>query len=179
MTANAMAGDRERCLAAGMDDYFTKPFKREGLGVMLGRWLPGVTPETPNAPSAAAELSTERTLNPEMLNQLREMFDGDPSGVVHAYLIDAQSQISAMASALERQSSVELGRAAHSLKSTSRSVGADAVANVAAELEVLAQVEGCSARAVPLLQKLRERFAMAEAALNAAIASIKEQMPAA
>jgi CheY-like chemotaxis protein len=39
MTANAMAGDRERCIAAGMDDYLTKPFKRDALGAMLARWL--------------------------------------------------------------------------------------------------------------------------------------------
>ena len=39
ITANAMKGDRERCLAAGMDDYVSKPFTQENLRVVLERWL--------------------------------------------------------------------------------------------------------------------------------------------
>jgi CheY-like chemotaxis protein len=40
MTANAMEGDRERCLAVGMDDYVSKPAKREELESTLEKWLP-------------------------------------------------------------------------------------------------------------------------------------------
>jgi len=39
MTANAMTGDREKCIAAGMDDYFTKPVKPKDLSEMLNKWL--------------------------------------------------------------------------------------------------------------------------------------------
>ena len=40
ITANAMKGDREKCIAAGMDDYVSKPFKQEDLRVVIERWMP-------------------------------------------------------------------------------------------------------------------------------------------
>jgi HPt (histidine-containing phosphotransfer) domain-containing protein len=47
MTANAMQGDRERCLEAGMDDFLSKPVAKEALEAMLTRWLPPMPVESP------------------------------------------------------------------------------------------------------------------------------------
>jgi CheY-like chemotaxis protein len=66
LTANAIQGDRERCLAAGMDDYLSKPFTHEQLSAVLHRWLsqaPAKKEEQHGTPQA--ETATSRNFSPE------------------------------------------------------------------------------------------------------------------
>jgi len=59
MTAHAMVGDRERCLAAGMDDYVSKPVRSQVLAEILERWIPTIAEhETNGTPSAARDRKT-------------------------------------------------------------------------------------------------------------------------
>lgn len=66
LTANAVAGDRERCLHAGMDDYLAKPFTQEQLTTLLSRWLPAE--DLPPAPVEAAIAPREEESG-ELLDQ--------------------------------------------------------------------------------------------------------------
>jgi CheY-like chemotaxis protein/anti-sigma regulatory factor (Ser/Thr protein kinase) len=154
MTANAMQGDRERCLEAGMDDYVSKPVKRQTLEAALVRWL------TPAAAPTAAAMEQPETpqglaLDRAVLAQLRQLFDGDLSEVIGAYLGDAPAQIDSMANACAAHDYAALGRAAHSLRSSSRSLGAHRVAELATSIEARARAQSSLEEIRPLVAQLR------------------------
>ena len=68
LTANAMEGDRQRCLDAGMDDYLTKPFKRDQLSAALEKWLPVIeiiNEDKNNDPNDVEESSSQEEFNIE------------------------------------------------------------------------------------------------------------------
>ncbi|HEX2829615.1 MAG TPA: MHYT domain-containing protein [Burkholderiales bacterium] len=149
LTANAMDGDRARCIKAGMDDYLSKPFKKEALRAVLERWLPACPRTERRAAEPAAEIppSVEvrgqaETLDRSALDNIRRLQKpGAPSvlgKVVDLYVRDAPRQITAMRDALSAGDSAVLRRAAHTLKSNSGNLGATGLAAVCKELETRA-----------------------------------------
>ncbi len=135
LTANAVKGDREICLAAGMDDHLVKPFRRDALRRVLERWA---LDQAAPAVDAAAEEATAHTLDRTMLEQIRRnRRPGTPcpvAGLIDRYLDSAEDLIAALRDAAAATDADGLARGAHSLRSGSAFVGARRLAGLCEEL---------------------------------------------
>ena len=156
MTANAVHGDQETCLAAGMDDYLAKPVSFDGIQRALGAWLPEFAAEAgdggPNAVATGAEIE-ERTmtiLEAETLTALQALSDDNDDllqELVDIYLAEAPALIRAIRAASAEGDAEGLERAAHSLKGSSANMGALRLASKALALEELGRagrIDGAS-----------------------------------
>ncbi len=135
MTAHAMKGDRERCLAAGMDDYLSKPLRPTELDAALERWL-GIAPvaRVTEAPESAgdpfqalvddARMHVFRVDYPEIVGQLIELFVESTPPLLHELRAGAESG-----------DSEAVRRAAHKLKGSCQNIGAGFMAGLANDLE--------------------------------------------
>jgi CheY-like chemotaxis protein len=167
MTANAMQGDREICLAAGMDDYVSKPIHLDELAAALSRCTRRAVgvPEAPPPASAAADEGC--VLDPEALEQLCAR-TGDRAFVVElvdTFVREAPALLETLRGALE--DAERLRRAAHTLKSNGRVFGAARLAELCQELEALARA-GSLAGAGELVARIDAEYARVADALQAA-----------
>ncbi|MBP2215434.1 response regulator [Arthrobacter sp. CAN_C5] len=142
MTAGALSEDRERCRAAGMDDYLAKPVDITRLQTTLLRWVgtPAVAPAVTTAPTPAADVvhaEPREVVDPARLEVLRGLGADDGWGVLPAaaaaFLGAVPGDLAELREALERGTG--LGDAAHKLRGAAANIGADGVAALCAELE--------------------------------------------
>ncbi|WP_461516209.1 PAS domain-containing hybrid sensor histidine kinase/response regulator [Porticoccus sp.] len=140
-TANAQPGERERCIALGMDDYLAKPARLDEIRKMLDQWLPPVS--FTGSDILASQMVDGRALAaPINLSVLMEMVGSDAADI-RDLLCVFQQTLNEVAEAI--QQARELGdmpgvrNQAHKLKSSARTVGAEQLADLCAKLEQAAR----------------------------------------
>jgi signal transduction histidine kinase/ligand-binding sensor domain-containing protein/DNA-binding response OmpR family regulator len=144
LTADATETGRTACLAAGMDDYLTKPFSRDALHTTLSQWLveSAVVPD-----AVAGELLLDRAT----LDALRALPRSGPkdmlSHIGEIYLSDSSRLVEAIEQALHAGEASSLARAAHAWRSYNGNVGAHTLAHLCRELENLARAGDLAAAA--------------------------------
>ncbi|WP_423178213.1 MULTISPECIES: ATP-binding protein [unclassified Stenotrophomonas] len=196
MTANAMAGDRERCLQAGMDDYLSKPIARATLHALLKRWGGGkaASPARPSAEPSMARLTANSSgapsaehgsalqdddsrvgskpqpvLDRDVLDELHAVIGDAAIQIVSVFLDDAPAMVQQLQQAAQSGDEPRLQAVAHSLKSSSANVGALSLSAVAQRIEREARGGSLQRPAVAVALLVAE-FARARVALTGYLA---------
>ena len=164
MTANALEGDVERCLDAGMSDYLSKPVSKGSLAQALDRWLPAAAPASEPAP-----LPADAVLVFDLPVALERLGDDLPllKEVVGSFISRIPEMTDALSAALQARDTVLAGRHAHSLVGASGAVCANRVLAIGHQLTTWVQQGDWAAAqlAVPDLRLQLQAFAAAARAV--------------
>jgi len=152
MTANAMSGDRDRCLKAGMDDYISKPVKIEELAQALQRCIPNHAPTGPL--QAAKETASEAGMfgfNVEVMEHMVSSIGLDETvGILNVLINDTSRLVTGLREALENADPENFRLYAHTLKSNAMMVGAFTLAKLLQNLESLATTDAIATASVQM-----------------------------
>ena len=179
MTANAMPGDRERCLHCGMNDYLSKPVDRNSLQRLLGRWLderivPSVTSvevetskgESAIEPSGSVSMpALDSVLDADVIDELRDIMESEFAVLLRRYLDTAPEQLETLAALSLKARLDEVSKIAHSLKSSCANVGAMRMSDLARQMEMAAK-ENNQITCLELNRRLDQEARLVERALR-------------
>ncbi|MGF6276076.1 two-component system sensor histidine kinase/response regulator [Massilia sp. UYP11] len=190
ITANALQGDREACLAAGMDDYLSKPFTQQQLAAVIGRWValpvlaerhhdddaapalayqpsPALPPSLPPSPQPPPrDNPVDRAALDNIRALSRDAGDVLVQKVINAYVGDTPRHLQALRQAVTTRDAEALRRIAHGLKSASANIGAARLAAACRDLEQLGR-SGAVDGAAPLLADMEREFQSVRQSLHA------------
>ncbi|HTY59533.1 MAG TPA: PAS domain S-box protein [Bacteroidota bacterium] len=167
MTANALNGDRERCIASGMDDYLAKPVTQEALEGVLRKWekhaVKGAAPRTAAPPEAVH--SPESRFEEEKIAELKALAVGaEPlwfDTLVRQFLKDSSGRLEVLRGACRDKEPKTLEDVAHALKGSCATMGAAEMRRLAGRLQSLASSGSCEG-AGPVVEALECELALAE-----------------
>ena len=178
LTANAMAGDAEKCLACGMDEYLSKPINPEALAAALSRWLiagddlgdmtqtEAPTPATTSPTEVPASEPTQSDPGNNEYEKIRAMLGSKHTRLVELYLTEASAKLQKLQQALAQDDRHESNQLAHALKGTSLSIGARDFAALLDVIEHGILQQPRPAALATTVAQLDSAFALVQSQLN-------------
>ncbi|MGZ3158005.1 MAG: response regulator [Burkholderiaceae bacterium] len=154
VTAFTMQGERDRCLAAGMDDFLAKPIRLSTIREALGRWLHSSTVDQPEDRDEFASM--------------QKMFGADFAELATLYLTDSPKRITSLTEAVTEKNPARIAAVAHSLSGSCASIGATALADICKELEIQSKAEQLD-NIAEMLSEIGTEYARVETKLQSMI----------